>query len=146
MIGPTQWNSAKALNQLTLPNDPELIVTVHNYEPFQFTHQGAEWDSHAAAWLGTTCCSPAQQEQMRAPLDIAAQWSRQHRYPVYLGEFGAYGKAPMASRQEFTRIMRDEAERRGMTWGYWEFGAGFGVYDPGRKAWRAPIREALLGQ
>ena len=146
MIGPTQWNIAQALHQLTLPNDPELIVTVHNYEPFQFTHQGAEWLSGSAAWQGSTCCSPTQQEQMRAPLDIAAQWSRQHRYPIYLGEFGAYGKAPMASRQAFTRIMRDEAERRGMSWGYWEFGAGFGVYDPGRKAWRTPIMEALLGQ
>lgn len=145
MIGPTRWNSAPALRDLKLPNDADLIVTVHHYEPFQFTHQGAEWESRAAAWLGTTCCSSEQQAQMRAPLDIAADWSRQHRYPIHLGEFGAYGKAPMASREAYTRIMRDEAERRGMTWSYWEFGAGFGVYDPVRKSWRTPIRDALLG-
>ena len=30
--------------QLRLPDDDEnLIVTVHNYDPFYFTHQGATW-------------------------------------------------------------------------------------------------------
>jgi len=145
VIGPTLWNSANALSKLVLPNDPHLIVTVHNYAPFEFTHQGAEWESRAAAWLGTPCCSALQQTKVRAPLDVAAAWSVRQRYPIYLGEFGAYGKAAMPARAAFTRLMRDEAEKRGMSWSYWEFAAGFGVYDPVARAWRAPLKEALLG-
>ncbi len=39
-----KWNSVFELPSLRLPDDDEnLIVTVHCYEPFYFTHQGATW-------------------------------------------------------------------------------------------------------
>ena len=50
----------------------------------------------------------------------------------------------MESRAAFTRLMRDEAEARGMSWSYWELASGFGVYDPLAHAWRAPLKETLL--
>ncbi len=43
-LGPGRWNSIGELPDLRLPDDDEnLIVSVHNYEPFFFTHQGATW-------------------------------------------------------------------------------------------------------
>ncbi len=42
-IGPGQWNSASELPKLELPQDDNIVVTVHCYEPFFFTHQGATW-------------------------------------------------------------------------------------------------------
>ena len=43
-VGPGKWNSVSELPQLLLPDDDQnLIVTVHNYDPFFFTHQGATW-------------------------------------------------------------------------------------------------------
>jgi endoglucanase len=43
-VGPGKWNSADELSNLRLPdNDNNIIVTVHCYEPFFFTHQGASW-------------------------------------------------------------------------------------------------------
>jgi endoglucanase len=43
-IGPGKWNSISELPAFRLPDDDEnLIVTVHNYDPFFFTHQGATW-------------------------------------------------------------------------------------------------------
>ncbi|MGP0063718.1 MAG: glycoside hydrolase family 5 protein [Isosphaeraceae bacterium] len=43
-VGPGKWNGIGELPQLRLPDDDEnLIVTVHSYEPFYFTHQGATW-------------------------------------------------------------------------------------------------------
>jgi hypothetical protein len=43
-VGPGQWNSINELSNLRLPDDDEnLIVTVHCYDPFLFTHQGACW-------------------------------------------------------------------------------------------------------
>ncbi|HEX9109383.1 MAG TPA: glycoside hydrolase family 5 protein [Longimicrobiales bacterium] len=144
MIGPVSWNSADALASLRLPNDANLIVTVHNYSPFNFTHQGAEWVSPVLP-LGVTCCSAAQQNELAAPLETARKWAAANDYPVYLGEFGAYQKADMTSRVRFTRLMRDAAESRGITWGYWEMAAGFGVYDPAAHTFRVGLRDALLG-
>ncbi|MBX3444012.1 MAG: glycoside hydrolase family 5 protein [Planctomyces sp.] len=43
-VGPGLWNRVAELESLRLPDDDErLIVTVHCYDPFEFTHQGASW-------------------------------------------------------------------------------------------------------
>jgi endoglucanase len=145
VIGPTHWNSAGDLAQLKLPNDANLIVTIHDYNPFPFTHQGAEWVSPVLP-TGVSCCSTAQIADMTAPLDAAKTWAAAKRYPVYVGEFGAYNKADETSRVTFNRTMRDAMELRGMTWAYWEFAAGFGVYDPAKLAFRQGLLDSLLGR
>jgi endoglucanase len=44
VVSPGQWGQVSELDKLLLPDDDErLIVTVHCYEPFHFTHQGASW-------------------------------------------------------------------------------------------------------
>ncbi len=144
VIGPTGWNNAKALSSLRLPNDANLIVTVHNYEPFAFTHQGAGWVSRVLP-TGVRCCDASQRAAAIAPLAVAKAWSDAARYPIFLGEFGAYSKAYMTSRANFTRLVRDQSEARGIPWSYWELASGFGVYDPVAHAWRAPLKDALLG-
>ena len=77
-------------------------------------------------------------------LDAARRWNEMTGYPVYLGEFGAYEKADMKSRAAYTRIVRDEAEKRGIGWAYWEFASSFGVWSPKTHAWIEPLRSALL--
>lgn len=45
LVGPVRWNSIDALQSTDFdpPADPHLIAAVHYYEPFHFTHQGANW-------------------------------------------------------------------------------------------------------
>jgi endoglucanase len=150
VIGPVRWNSADALEQLKLPLDAQLVATVHDYQPFNFTHQQAEWAGPEVARLrGVHCCDSEQRRQLVRPLDVAQQWGAKHDVPIWLGEFGAYGGPPtspndIASRAEYTRLVREAAEDRGMRWAYWELDSGFGVYDPQARAWREPLRTALL--
>jgi endoglucanase len=144
IIGPTTWNSAGDLHLLKMPNDSNLIATVHNYAPFSFTHQGAEWVSPVLP-TGVTCCSTSQVAEMTGPLDVAKAWSTAKRYPVYVGEFGAYSKADETSRETFNRTMRDAMTARGMSWSYWEFASGFGVYDPTTLTFRQGLLASLLG-
>jgi endoglucanase len=144
VIGPTHWNNASDLALLSVPNDANLVFTIHHYEPFNFTHQGAEWVQPALP-TGVTCCNPTQLGQIAAPLETAKLWSQANRYPVFVGEFGAYSKAPAASRIVFNRSLRDAAEARGLTWQYWEFASGFGVYDPSTGTFRTELLNSLLG-
>jgi endoglucanase len=144
VLGPTHWNNASDLALLKIPFDANLVFTIHQYEPFNFTHQGAEWIQPALP-TGVTCCNATQLAQIAAPLDIAKAWSKTNRYPMFVGEFGAYNKAPSASRAIFNRSMRDAAEARGFTWQYWEFASGFGVYDPGSGSFRTELLNSLLG-
>jgi endoglucanase len=143
LIGPGYWNNVRDLPKLRLPPDRNLIVAIHNYDPFPFTHQGITWLPHPFP-TGTTCCDAAQRKQVTDALDAAQRWSEEHGYPLHLGEFGAYNAADMQSRENYTRLVRDEAERRGIGWTYWEFASSFGVYSPETGTWVEPIRRALL--
>lgn len=143
LIGPGEWNGAHELKKLRLPPDRNIIVAIHNFEPFNFTHQGVD---HLAMPppTGTTCCDAAQRRAIAEPLEIARQWSLAHGYPLHLGEFGSYEKADLASRAAYTRAVREEAERRGIPWAFWEFASSFGVWSPAKNDWIAPLRSALL--
>lgn len=150
VIGPVRWNSALALDTLRLPPDPNLVATVHDYQPFRFTHQQAGWAGAEVARLsGEHCCNGEQRAALSEPLATARRWSDQNQVPIWLGEFGSYGGPPghpndMASRAEYTRLVREAAEQRGIPWTYWELDSGFGAYDPKARQWREPIRQALL--
>ncbi len=145
IIGPPFWNGIWALDKLKLPQDENVIVTVHYYEPFKFTHQGASWAEGSAAWKGTKWTgSEAEEAAVRKSFDQAAAWGKKHNKPIYLGEFGAYSQADMESRARWTKFITDEAEKRDFSWAYWEFCAGFGAYDREKNEWREPLKRALL--
>jgi endoglucanase len=145
IVGPGFWNSAWELENLELPADPALIGTFHMYEPFQFTHQGAEWVSGSDAWLGTTWEQRTEDTQpILQVMDLAAAWSDATGVPLLMGEFGSYEKADMESRVRFNDYVRTQAELRGFAWSYWEFGAGFGLYDRNTDEWRTGLLNALV--
>jgi len=147
VIGPVQWNAYDWISTLDVPNDPHVIATFHYYLPFEFTHQGAEWvGAESQKWLGNTWdATDAQKSAIASNFDSVAQWSQRHEnVRILLGEFGAYSKAPQDSRVRWTTFVREQAEAHGFAWAYWEFGSGFGVYDPNVKAWREDLLKALI--
>jgi endoglucanase len=132
MIGTAEWGGIGAMNRLELPADDHLIFTFHYYEPFHFTHQGAEWVSGSDAWLGTRWGSNEDRAAVRMGFDAVAAWASARGVPVFMGEFGAYSRAELADRVAWTAFVAREAERRGFSWAYWEFDAGFGAHTGGR--------------
>ncbi|MGC8779755.1 MAG: glycoside hydrolase family 5 protein [Anaerolineae bacterium] len=146
IIGPANWNGIDALPRLKLPaDDRHIIATVHYYNPFHFTHQGAEWVQGSDRWLGAQWQgSDAERAAVAQDLGRAAAWATANDRPLYLGEFGAYSKADMASRVRWTNYVARQAESLGMSWAYWEFCAGFGIYDPARRAWNEDLLRALV--
>jgi len=147
VIGPAEFNGIDALPGLVLPaGDGNLIVTVHYYQPMTFTHQGATWlGGQAQDWLGTTWLgTPREQRAVIRDLDRALAWSVEHKLPIYLGEFGAYRKADLASRVRWTRFVADEAVKRRMSFAYWDFCAEFAAYDRHEDRWINPLKDALL--
>lgn len=136
------------LLEMKRPNDSHLIATFHYYLPFPFTHQGAEWVDGSAAWIGTTWKGTGNQRaQIDFDFDRVTRWAKDNAIPLWMGEFGSYGKyADIESRVLWTDYVARAAEARGISWAYWEFGAGFGVYDLAAERWNEPILNALLPQ
>lgn len=149
IIGTANWGGVNELYNLKLPpNDTNLIVTVHYYSPFHFTHQGAEWvdsSQHPEDWIGTTWDgSYLEKLTINADMDIIKSYSNTFKVPVFIGEFGTYNKADIDSRARWTEYCSRIFESLGFSWTYWEFCAGFGVYDNDKKEWNTPILDALI--
>ena len=177
ILGGAEWGGVNALGKLRLQDDENVILTFHFYDPFLFTHQGAEWvgpeyhtvgvqwpgppaepltpipEAEAVGWIKSwfqdynTVAgdrNPAGPRPIQKQLDWAVRWGERLGKPLWMGEFGAYSKADMRSRVNWTTFVRQEAEARGITWAYWEFGAGFGVYDREAQRWNEDLLRALV--
>lgn len=146
IIGTANWGGLGSLEQLEIPEEDEfIIVTFHYYEPFPFTHQGAEWVEGSDAWLNTEWTgNSAEIEKVRADFDRAAEWADSKGVSLFMGEFGAYSRAGLVSRVRWTNCIAREAESRGFSWAYWEFCSGFGVYDSDTGTWNKYLLEALI--
>ncbi|MCU7492093.1 MAG: glycoside hydrolase family 5 protein [Ignavibacteria bacterium] len=146
IVGGPDWNSVGSIGSLAIPaEEKNVIATVHYYDPFIFTHQGAEWVLGSDLWLGTTWSATEVEKQAVAKdMDQLLIWSKANNRPVYIGEFGAYNKADIESRAQWTYYISRQAEQRGFSWSYWEFCSGFGVYDQAKQQWNQLLLSALI--
>jgi endoglucanase len=145
VIGTANWGGLSGLSGLKLPEgDKNIILTIHYYEPFAFTHQGADWVTPTppvdVPWEGTYYEKLA----VRQAMDAIAEYAKARDLPVYIGEFGAYSTAEISSRARWTSYCARLFESYGFSWAYWEFKAGFGIYTEGTKTWNDALVEALL--
>jgi Cellulase (glycosyl hydrolase family 5) len=101
-----------------LLNEPRAAMTARAWNeliPLEFTHQGAPWRAGAGQWLGTTWGDDAGLRAVGEDLARAASWAAGHGRPLFIGEFGSYEQAGLAAGQRWTRFVRREAERLGMS-------------------------------
>ncbi len=145
VIGAAEWGGIPGLLKLDIPNDSNLIVTVHYYEPFEFTHQGAEWVEDSEPWVGTTWNGTAQEVQaVENHFQQIVDWGKDRGVPINIGEFGAYSKADSPSRARWTEAIVHFALENNMSYHYWEFASGFGIYNANNGQWDMELLNALI--
>jgi len=147
VIGAAEWGGIPGLLKLEIPSDNNLIVSVHYYEPFKFTHQGAGWvnDPDADSWVGTQWTGAEDEvNAIRDHFQTIVDWGKQRKVPINIGEFGAYSKADSVSRGLWSREVVRFALQNDMSYHYWEFGSGFGIYNPKTKTWNEALLEGLI--
>lgn len=145
MVGPDQWYSPLQLDTFELPDDDNLIVTMHYYEPFPFTHQGASWVDDSDTWTGTTFADPQDRLVIEEEFALVADWADQNQVPIFVGEFGALDGANREDRLAWTRFVRDRSEQYGFSWAYWDWATpGFGLYSHATGEWDTGLLDALL--
>jgi endoglucanase len=146
IIDTALWGDIVSLDDLQIPEgDLNIITTIHYYRPFEFTHQGAEWISGSDAWLNTPWeGTPSDVQAVSDDFNAVLSWSKKHHRPIFIGELGAYSRADLASRIRWTEYVARQAETKGFSWAYWEFGAGFGVYNPMQRDWNYSLLNVLI--
>ncbi|HEX3048641.1 MAG TPA: cellulase family glycosylhydrolase, partial [Bacillota bacterium] len=151
IIGTVNEGSVTGLAQLTLPevyNRSNTLITIHYYEPISFTHQGAEWETGSSAWRQTPWTGTVSDQQLILEhFDYMTAWNAvpERGFEIYIAEFGVYSKyVDPACQQAWTAFIAREAEKRKMSWAYWEYSSGFGAYNPLTNTWREPLLQALV--
>ncbi len=149
------WDQVNGIEQLQLPSaqdDPNIMVTFHYYNPYPFTHQEQTYTRDLAMiswlWKGNRWVNSDKQiAYVRRDFDRISQWAHENNRKVILGEFGVSIYADIDSQVQWVRLVREEAESRGMVWTFWDFfdqdelGA---LYNQSTGYWRKEILEALL--
>src|SRR5258706_6039848 len=157
IAGAEGWNNRHDLVSNTPYPEANVIYNFHFYDPFLFTHQGADWTGWAPAKEARGVpfpSSPATVDSLimatsfqdlkdqlswygsqRYNIDSlirwvtpVADWGKKNNVLVTCNEFGSYKPyAPRQSHLQWVHDMRSALEQQGVAWAMWEYDEGFGL-------------------
>ena len=170
IIGFHDWNSRAALIDSKPFADSNIIYSFHYYDPFVFTHQGATWSSEGlpelksvpfpaanteikvpetakGKWVENQIKSyrkDSHPEKMFADLKAAKDWSIQNKVPIFLGEFGSYGKYPtLEDRCLHAATIYAALGKLNIPSAWWEWDGGFNMFEQGTNKIADCMRKAI---
>jgi endoglucanase len=171
IVGGPDWNSIDGLTSLEPLDDTNVVYNFHFYEPFIFTHQGADWletvvrlhdipypstegrcgelpafGDEAADELARRYCTSDVWDAQRIEQRIreAAEWAARWNLRLTCNEFGAMQLVtPLDDRLQWFTDVRRALEEHDIGWNVWGFDNGFAFdFYPG---WNTlPLDEGLL--
>ncbi|MGB5823991.1 MAG: glycoside hydrolase family 5 protein [Proteocatella sp.] len=118
----------EALKAMVLPEDERLILTVHGYKPYDFTHN----KKGTSSWERKNINDTKEIDEMMSNLDY---YFIKKGIPVIIGEFGAIDKENLASRIAYTRYYVSRARSNNIMCIWWDDGwkqypkGQFGILD-----------------
>ena len=166
LVGGGLWNGIDGLADFTPPPDPNLVIVIHVYDPFLFTHQNAVWAGDIGyamgipyptdrnggcdhmptfghdldGWVQGFCTTETwNADTMQARIAIATDWAAANGgVPLTANEFGVMPTAPYRDRLNWLTDVRTAFEDAGIGWAIW----GWAVISAGcSPSWRsAPAR------
>jgi endoglucanase len=150
------FGGISGLIQLEPLSDRNVIYSFHDYEPMEFTHQGATWagknliplrgvpypstpenvapllpkltDDAARRDLGAYGQDRWDVTQMQHRIELAVSWAHDQHVPLWCGEFGVDRDfSPPADRIRWITDMRKTLEADGIGWDLWDYQSQFGL-------------------
>jgi len=155
IIGASNYNSIYELSRFVRLADENVIYTFHFYEPFLFTHQGADWVGDQMATIGVPFPYNAEnfpslnlkakgtpgeanyhqyaivgnERSIFDKLTIAKNWGDKYRVPILCGEYGVYNKyADLDSRCRYIKAMRKTLKTLNIPGMLWEYNGTFSIF------------------
>ncbi len=171
IVGFHDWNSRQALIDSKPFADQNIIYTFHYYDPFIFTHQGATWSSEGlpelkyvpfpyskdkqietpesakGKWVENQIKSyeaDSKPEKIFADLKAAKDWSEKNKVPIFVGEFGSFGKLPTTEdRCRHAAAIYSALGKLNVPSAWWEWDGGFNMFEKGTTRIADCMRKAV---
>ncbi|MBL4678281.1 MAG: cellulase family glycosylhydrolase [Mucilaginibacter sp.] len=156
IIGASNFNSIYELSRMQRLADENIIYTFHFYEPFLFTHQGADWVGAQMATTGIPFpynaatyppmnpkvagtwgennyhqyLKDGNEQSIHDKLQIVKKWADKYYVPVICGEYGVYNKyADQDSRCRYIKAMRQNLKVVGIPGILWDYNSNFSIFN-----------------
>jgi endoglucanase len=156
LVSGASWSNIDGLLELEPLPDQNVIYYFHFYEPFPFTHQGADWAGSEVLTLHDVPYPSSPEavqkaislagsnhdrqtitdyggenwnyEKIHTRIQMAADWAKTHQVRLLCDEFGAYGETiPSEQRALWVRDVRLILESYGIGWAMWEYDGDFAL-------------------
>lgn len=150
VVGGIRWNSASTLELLDAPYDDNVVLTFHFYDPFLFTHQGAQWikplsditvrypgdindyrrisgelQSYDSGFSGVAEMGKGFLEKRMLP---AISIAKKYNARLYCGEYGVHFHAPVESTVNWYGDIHEIFEKHKIARAAWTYKSmSFGV-------------------
>lgn len=156
IIGASNYNSLYELSRFVRLADNNIIYTFHFYEPFLFTHQGAEWVGDQVATIGVPFpyngenfpkINPkakntsgeknykeypidGNEQSVKDKLQIVKNWGNKYGVPIICGEYGVYNKyADPDSRCRYIKAVRSNLKAMHIPGLLWDYNTTFSIFN-----------------
>lgn len=144
IVHATSWNDGAAQLMSTeplLPDDENIIMSIHSYEPLTFTHQGADWDGDGIYWPASDFTDDMKGEILDV-FKLVKEYHKKYNRPVWVGEFGVFNRiTPDGARAKYADFIVDVMKDADCGWCWWEFQMGFRLYSTKYDEW---VDDALM--
>ena len=126
-----------AMNDVVVPNDSHVIVSIHYYAPWKFADgQTTTFDDSGKSELD------AKFAKMRSKFI-------DNGIPVIIGEFGCVAVADDATRADYYKYYVSSAKAQGIKCFIWDNGVrsgkdGFGIYNRGALTWNDTVLAGIM--
>lgn len=146
IIGSNRWQSADTFDELVVPDDDNIILSFHFYEPFLLTHYQTQW-THLKDYTGPVHYPGvilSEAEFAEVPADqksavesmVGREFNREvlltmmekplrkaieSGLPLYCGEYGAFDAAPAQDRQRWLTDVLAIFEENGISSALWNY-------------------------
>jgi endoglucanase len=155
LIGASNYNSIYELSRFVRLQDENIIYTFHFYEPFLFTHQGADWVGSQMATTGVPFPYSVEnfpplnqkakstageinynkyhldgnEQSVKDKLQIVKNWGDKYMVPVICGEYGSYNKfADDQSRCNYIKAVRSSLKQLHIPGILWDYNTNFSIF------------------
>ena len=155
VIGSNRWQSTNTFDALRVPEDPNILLSFHFYEPFLLSHYNAEWTflnnyNGPVKYPGTIIeeaefqdLSEAAKAQVEEYVgvkfdksELLKLWrkpllkAQQTGLSLYCGEFGIISNAPNQDALNWYRDMIQLFDETGVGFANWNYKSdNFGLYS-----------------
>ena len=155
-VGSNRWCSVETFDELYIPpNDKNIVLTFHFYNPGLLTHHQASWAS-TGDYAGPVkypgllveekdleglpeelvaevkdSNGVYNREKLAELIGLALKVAQANNLQLHLGEWGCYQRAPREDSIRWYSDVRSICEENNIAWSTWDYKGGFGIVSRG---------------